>query len=372
MHEPDSGLAFSYFNDPDRITGPRAFQKAAALVGYAFNWFYVDDKHTAYQNAGYNPRRARGTDPDLPIRAGRRNEWRGYDPDALRLSAFTPRRDHPQFVDQAWAADWNNKQARGYAAADDNWGYGAAYRSQLLGDRVQPLVSHGRRANAQELVVAMEDAATVDLRADAALPLALKVIGRPGDARARRAIGELRAWLRDGAHRIDSDGDGAYEHASAIALFDAWWPRWMRAQFRPALGGRLLDAITHINEFANLPNNHGDHLGSAWQDGWHGYAVADLRRLLRRRGSGGWSRTYCGRGSLRACRAALLGSLRAATEVDPAAVYRGDPVCREAGRDGEQACFDAIWFRPIGGVTQPLIPWQNRPTFQQVVEVGRP
>jgi hypothetical protein len=26
-------------------------------------------------------------------------------------------------------------------------------------------------------------------------------------------------------------------------------------------------------------------------------------------------------------------------------------------------------FRPLGAITQPLIPWINRPTFQQVVEV---
>ena len=38
---------------------------------------------------------------------------------------------------------------------------------------------------------------------------------------------------------------------------------------------------------------------------------------------------------------------------------------------GDQACFDKIWHRPLGGITQPLIPWQNRPTFQQVVEIPR-
>ena len=38
---------------------------------------------------------------------------------------------------------------------------------------------------------------------------------------------------------------------------------------------------------------------------------------------------------------------------------------------GEQACFDTIWHRPLGGITQPLIPWQNRPTFQQVVEIPK-
>jgi acyl-homoserine lactone acylase PvdQ len=358
-HEPDSGLAFKYFNDPDRIKSPQDFQKAASLIAYTFNWFYVDGEHIAYQNAGWNPRRAKGTDPDLPMRA--KYEWRNYDRENLTLDAFTAPSRHPQFVDQAWAADWNNKQARGYGAADDNWGYGPAYRSQLLSDRVRALVKGSRKTALPELVDAMRDAATVDLRADKVLPLALKLIGRPTDLGA--TVEQLRAWHAEGSHRRDADGDGRYEHAQAIAVFDAWWPRWMHAQFEPALGEKLFDAIVNINELANLPNNHGDHLGSAWQDGWHGYALADLRRLLRsdRRG---WSRVYCG--SRKRCRRALVGSLRdAAAHPEP---YTGDQVCAAAGRDGDQACFDSIWFRPIGGVTQPLIPWQNRPTFQQAVE----
>jgi acyl-homoserine lactone acylase PvdQ len=357
MHEPDSGLAFSYFNDPDRITGPKAFQKAASLIGYTFNWFYVDDRHIAYQNAGYNPRRARRTDPDLPIRGRAKYEWRGYDQDALSPKAFAKPSTHPQFVDQAWAADWNNKQARGYGAADDNWGYGPAYRSQLLSERVEPLVRGARKTTAQELTHAMIDAATVDLRADKVLPLALRLIGRPPDL--APTIDALQAWHADGSHRIDRDGDGRYEHAQAIAVFDAWWPKWMHAQFEPALGKPLFDAIANINELANLPNNHGDHLGSAWQDGWHGYALADLRRLLKHGDRRGWSRVYCG--SRKRCRKALTDALRdAALHPEP---YTGDPLCA----DGDQPCFDAIWFRPIGGVTQPLIPWQNRPTFQQVI-----
>ena len=83
MHEPDAGLAFSYFNNPDRIRGPKDFQRTAGLIGYTFNWFYVDAQHVAYQNSGYNPRRAPGTDPDLPIRGRKRYEWQGYDPDNL-------------------------------------------------------------------------------------------------------------------------------------------------------------------------------------------------------------------------------------------------------------------------------------------------
>ncbi len=50
-------------------------------------------------------------------------------------------------------------------------------------------------------------------------------------------------------------------------------------------------------------------------------------------------------------------------------LYGKDPVCAEAGQAGDQTCFDSVRFRPVGGATQPLIPWINRPTYQQVNEI---
>ena len=35
----------------------------------------------------------------------------------------------------------------------------------------------------------------------------------------------------------------------------------------------------------------------------------------------------------------------------------------------DQACFYKIAFRATGAITQPMIGWQNRPTYQLVVEV---
>jgi hypothetical protein len=55
--------------------------------------------------------------------------------------------------------------------------------------------------------------------------------------------------------------------------------------------------------------------------------------------------------------------------VPASALYSGDAVCRDEGRDGSQTCYDSIRFRPVGGATQPLIPWQNRPTYQQANEI---
>src|SRR3954468_3390954 len=357
-HETDSGLGFSYFNDPAKVHDAKSFQRAASLIGYTFNWFYVDGRKIAYFNSGFNPVRAKGTDPNLPIWG--RYPWR---------STMAPAKTHPQAVNPRFMTSWNNKQAPGTRAADGNWGYGPTYRSKTLTDRVLRATRGGRKIGRVELVKAMEDAATVDLRGDAVLPWLLKVVGKPHDPKLAAAVKKLRAWQRSGAHRIDRDGDGNYESAAAIQLMDAWWPLLVRAEFQPVLGKSLFKAVQGMNELSNDPNNHGQHLGSAWQHGWYGYVIKDLRTLLRQPVRGRYSRVYCGRGSLARCRAALRNSLRAALKIDPAKLYGNDDVCAKAGLAGDQTCFDAIYFRPLGAITQPLIPWQNRPTFQQVVEV---
>jgi hypothetical protein len=61
----------------------------------------------------------------------------------------------------------------------------------------------------------------------------------------------------------------------------------------------------------------------------------------------------------------LESSLRAAAATPAAQVYPADKVCAA----GDQMCSDAIEFKPIGAVSQPLIEWINRPTFQQAVEI---
>ena len=43
--------------------------------------------------------------------------------------------------------------------------------------------------------------------------------------------------------------------------------------------------------------------------------------------------------------------------------YPGDSFCAA----GNQWCADSIAQLPLGGITDPLISWQNRPTYQQVV-----
>lgn len=363
FHEVESALGFSLFANPKFITGPKRFQRAAHKINYTFNWFYVDRDHVAYFNSGWNPVRSPRIDPNFPVSS--RFEWRGFNPGRLTAD-YTPFSSHPRTIDQSYITSWNNKQARGFRAADNNWSYGPTYRSVTLDERIRKLIRGARKASLVELAQAMEGGATVDLRGHTALPFALRVIrSRPltsiRPAGLRNAVRTLSRWARAGAHRIDRDRSGSYEHSEAIRLLDAWWEPLMRAEFQPTLGKPLFEEILKISLLDDPPSLH---LGSAYNGGWYVYANKDLRTILGDPVRGRYSRVYCGRGSLSRCRAALLKSLRSVLAVDP---Y--PPSGSNCDFGDRQMCFDAIRFRATGGTTQPDIPWQNRPTFQQVVQV---
>src|SRR3954453_21912086 len=340
FHEVDSAAGFADFNDPAEGNCPRTFQKAASKIGYTFNWFYTDPRHIAYFNSGANPVRPKHLDYDVPVRGLQRYEWRGYDP-TTHAARFTTFKQHPQAIDQKYLISWNNKQAKGYRGTDDNV-YSSVYRSINLEDRLKPTIRGRRRIRLAKLIDVMEMAGSMDLRAHADLPLALKIIGTPKDKALRPAMRELRAWLKAGGLRRDQNRDGVYEHSDAVRIMAAWWPRWIGAQFRPRLGRTALGRLERTAPIDNPPNGHGAHLGSSYQGPWFGYVRKDLRTLMGRRVKGRYGKVYCGKGSLKRCRAALESSLKAAVATPASTLYSGDEVCQKAGKDGDQACYDSI------------------------------
>jgi acyl-homoserine lactone acylase PvdQ len=364
MHEVDSALGFSDFNDPNKVHDAPSFQAAAAKIGYTFNWLYADDRDIAYFNSGNNPARARGTTGQLPMSAD--NTWQGFDP-ATNVAHYTPAAEHPQVIDQDWITSWNNKQAPRFAGADSNL-FSSVFRSQMLDQEISARLAGGAKLTLPGLVDAMEEAGTTDLRGEQVLPWALKIIGNPSEPGLKSAVATLKAWVARGAHRRDKDGDGKYDDADAVRIMDAWWPRWLKAQFEPVLGKTVFETLPHQQD--NAPNNNGAHLGSAYQEGWYGYAAKDLRTIAGDKVVQPYARGFCGGGVRTRCRIALRKSLRAALAVPASELYSGDETCKKANRDGDQTCFDAVSFRALGGISQPLIPWINRPTYQQAVEIA--
>ncbi|MEV8226404.1 penicillin acylase family protein [Streptomyces sp. NPDC079167] len=366
-HEADSIIGFQLLNDPAYVTDAASFQQAASHIDYAFNWFYADSRTTAYYNSGMNPVRAAGVDAALPVKAEKAYEWQGYDP-AANTTDYTPFAEHPHSSGQDYYISWNNRQAEDYSTAA--FGFGAVHRGDLLDDRVSALVEEGGVTRAS-LTRAMEEAALTDLRGEQLLPELLKVLrSQPvTDPELDAVVQQLDSWRAAGAQRKEtSPGSHTYTHADAVRIMDAWWPKLIEAEFRPGLGDGLYTALTvNLATDESPAASHGPsgaHSGSAFQYGWWGFADKDLRQVLGQPVKGPLARTYCGNGDLSACRSALLGTLKEAAAVPATTVYPGDDSCEA----GEQWCTDAIVHRPLGGISQKSIHWQNRPTYQQVVE----
>jgi hypothetical protein len=362
MHEADSVLGFLHLNDPSRVRDAGDFMKAASGIRYAFNWYYLDDRDIAYYSSARLPDRAPGTDLDLPRWGSRRYDWRGFE-------GFGA---HPHVVNpaQGYLANWNNKLAPGFASSSQVWGDGPVYRSLTIEDRVKALLASGRRVRRADLVGAMIDAATVDLRGAYVLPWVLKAVGTPADAQDAAAVRLMRAWVADGAHRVDRDRAGGYDHQAAIDVFDTWWdPDEIGASCAPDCGFALpKDALRRGlgNDVDRLPEPLDDHprehIGSAFNGiSWYGYLNKDLRSTLGQPVRGAYSRSYCG--PLATCRATLRASLHAA--VQAALASQDVDSVAELTYDKSR---DAIVSVAGGVVGVRPIDWQNRPTFQQVVQ----
>ncbi|MFI1396554.1 penicillin acylase family protein [Streptomyces sp. NPDC020681] len=366
-HEADSIIGFQMLNDPSFVTDVASFQQAAHHIGYAFNWFYADSRTAAYFNSGMNPVRAADVDPALPVAADRQYEWQSFDP-AANTAAYTPFAQHPQSIGQDYYISWNNRPAKGYATA--GFGFGAVHRGDLLDDRVARLVEQGGVTRAS-LTRAMAEAGVTDLRGEQLLPELLKVLrSQPvTDPQLNATVQQLESWRAAGAQRKEtSPGTHKYTHPDAVRIMDAWWPLLIAAEFKPGLGDPLYGALTASLAVDESPAaNHGPtgaHGGSAFQYGWWAFADKDLRQVLGEPVQGPLAKTYCGGGDLAACRDTLIAALKQATAKPPTEVYPGDANCAA----GDQWCTDAIIHRALGGITHPAANWQNRPTYQQVVE----
>jgi hypothetical protein len=224
-----------------------------------------------------------------------------------------------------------------------------------------------------DLVNAMGNAGTQDLRGVEVLPYALKIIGQARAGALATAIDALRAWMATGAHRINREhpaASGSYDQSTAVRIMDAWWPLWIKAEFQPVLGTSLLSSIEGAFPINDEPG-HGTvccHVGSSWDVGFYGIVQTDLRDVLGQRVSGPLNRIYCGDGSLKRCRAVLERSLLQAAAETPKQVYPPDSDCAA----GDQMCSDSIQFRAIGVIAQPPQEWINRPTFQQADDLTGP
>jgi acyl-homoserine lactone acylase PvdQ len=328
-----------------RVPNARAFLRAAAVSPQTFNTFYADSRNVAQITTGRLPIRPAGVDPGLPTEGTGNHEWAGF----LNAEA------HPQAIVRSGVLNnWNNKPARGFPAADDQWSYGSIGRVQLLNDNTARV----RRHTLATLTGAMNAAATQDVRAMKFVPILARLLkgGTAPSARAAQMLSLLEDWRAKGGSRLDRDLDGRIDHPGAVIL-DTAWNRLADASMTPVLGKPLADQLAEtLHGRYDLPP--GGQFG-----GWHMYMSKDIRRLLGERVRGRFANRYCGAGNLTVCRAALWAALEAAG-VELEAAQGPDPAAWRADATRERINF-------LPGVLPLTIRYTNRPSgIQQVIEFG--
>ena len=364
FHEVDSAGSFADWNSPEKTASAEDFNQGAFKNDLTFNWFYVDDEEISYINSGANPKRPRNTSPDFPVKGKPKFMWRDYDPE-LRTFRREPLRRRPQVIDQRYLSSWNNKQARGYRG-DGIRDFTSVYRVDSLDDRIKAGIRGRRKMSLVELIDAMEDAGTADLRGGQVVPWALEMIGRPGDPQLAAAVKTMRKWAAGGAHRRDRDDDGSYDEADAVRIMDAWWPLWVERQFEPTLGAQLEQTfIGSGSSIHDAPRAQ----GSAFQNVVYGFVEKDLRTLLGEEVKGSYSRAYCGEGSQGACRKMLRETLAEAAATSFEDLYGTEGCTFFNGTEASpQMCGDAVDSTDVTLAAVPPFHWINRPTFQQAVQ----
>lgn len=330
-----------------QVHSPKSFKKAAALTPQTFNSFYIDNKHVTEFTAGKLPLRNKSVDPGLPTKGTGQYEWRG----------FLSTKRHPQGTDpkDGTMTNWNQSVAKGFAAADDQWGRnGSAERVDLLNRNMRRLQSGNGKLSLGKLTGAMNAAATQDIRAIDTVPLMADLLkgSTAPSPRAQQMLGLLKAWRSSGGSRLDRDLDGKIDDPGA-AIMDTSWTRIANASMRGQLNGPERDELnTLFSRFDKPP--------SGQYSGWYQYFDRDIRKLLGQKIKQPMKANYCGAGDKTRCQNAIWRALDES----------GDELAASQGNDPTQwrssATAERISFAP--GLLPTTMRYTNRPSgIQQVI-----
>ena len=338
-----ASLGFFLDLSQNRVRSAKGFLRAASRMELAFNWLYADSKDIAQFTSGRLPVRPSSVDTGLPTKGTGEYEWQGFAPATAHAQAINPA--------TGFILNWNNRPARGFPPADDEWTWGAVQRVDLLWPGIQRRPKH----TLATVVGAMNGAAIQDLRLVRVWPVVREVLARgTGTARATAAVARVDEWSAAGASRLDADLDGKVDAVGA-AILDAAWTRLANAVLAPVLDGEARTELVRLvpNDPALSPN------GSSAYSGWWSYVQKDLRALLGRAVTSPYRTRFCGAGQLAACAASLWIAIdQAVAELET--TQGGDPAAWRADATAER-----IRFSP--GILTRTMRGSNKPTFQQAI-----
>lgn len=324
----------------NKVSGVKSFYSAAATSPFTFNVAYADDKNIATYSAGRLPIRDKRVDPRLPTKGTGQYEWKGF------LKPLS----HPHVANPASGqlVNWNDKPAKDFGAADDEWSYGSIHRVQMLRAGIDARQKH----DLASVVSAMNKAATQDIRNTGTVLdgiFGVLATGPAPNARDQQMVELLRGWRATGSSMLDRDLDGYMDAGAAPVIMDTVYPKVADAVLAPVLGPQL-DQLSSLTG----KNTSGDSTG-----GRLAYVDKDLRQLLGTQFKNPFTTRFCGSGDINACRDSLWAAVDAAGNEIAAAQGSNDPAAWKS---------DAKRIKFAPGLLTTTIRYTNRPSgIQQVL-----
>ncbi len=330
-----------------KVRNARTFMRAAAQTPQTFNSFYIDDTDNALFTSGRLPKRPKGTDPGLLTNGNGDWEWRGFIKD----------KHHPQGVNpkDGTMTNWNNTVARGFGAADNQWGRsGSAARVDMLDKNLRRLRDDNGNWDLPAVTSAMNAGATQDVRAVDTVPLMAKLLKGTDapDPQTEEMFKLLRKWSAQGGSRLDLDLNGEIDDPGA-AIMDTAWPLIADAAMGPVVGDQLNELNSLFSRFDLPPGGQ--------YSGWYQYFDRDVRELLGLKVRSPFENAYCGLGKLKRCQVEIWTALATAAPLLEADQGSPDPKTWHS-----DAVRERISFAP--GLLTTTMRYANRPSgIQQVI-----
>ncbi len=331
----------------------KQFFDAAAKTPQTFNSFYIDSRHIAVYTAGQLPVRSDKVDPRLLTKGTGQYEWQGY----------LGQKGHPQGIDpkNGRIVNWNQSVARGFGAADDQWGRnGSVERVDLLNKNLDRLKKKGKWSLAA-VTSAMNAGATQDVRAIDTVPLLARLLkGTTAPTpQAQQMLNLMQAWKANGGSRLDLDLDGKIDDPGA-AVMDGSWDGIADATMGPVLGP-MLDAQGNQPGLSTFMSRFDLPPGGQY-NGWYQYFDRDIRSLLGEKNKQPLANSYCGKGKKGACQKAVWAAIADAGTALTASQGTSDPSLWRS-----DATRERIKFTPLSPAGYTMR-YTNRPSgIQQVV-----
>ncbi len=329
------------------VDSPKTFYKAAAKTPQTFNSFYMDNRHNAEYTSGLLPKRPKGTDPGLPTKGTGKYEWQGWLSD----------NKHPHGKDPKGGelVNWNQNIARGFGAADDQWGrMGSVNRVSLLFKNLTQQEKSNGKWNLQRVTSAMNEAATQDVLGVLTVPLLNKLLkgSKAPNPQAEQMLAVMKHWHRQGSSLLDRNLDGLVDDPGAASM-GAAWDGIANALMRPRIGSQLDELDSLFSRFDAPPGGQ--------YSGWYQYFDRDIRSLLGKKVKAPFNVSYCGKGNLERCQTAVWNAIAKAGVQEQAQEGTANPANWHADADAMR-----ITFAP--GILSTTMRYTNRPSgIQQVI-----